>query len=253
MIVDPTIALAVSTRAEHQEIDFDATLAEPLDPAAIEFWQEWLEGLCIGVTWGALADQTVPVGTARMQPLGPFEIHDQTLRAALDVDGVGASAWKVILNLLRAASACSTAISALRIASRQLPAAPLTARAALAAPYPPARAPLPFVLLREDPADPTRQRSIRLEFAREVTEAESTQVTAALLAWIEFVNGGYPGDGQHPMENACDARDPSWLLPNTVQCELPNYLGVENGFDALVNMAVTFHRKLCPLSVLSID
>jgi len=57
MIVDPTIALAVSTRAEHQEIDFDATLAEPLDPAAIEFWQEWLEGLCIGVTWGALADQ----------------------------------------------------------------------------------------------------------------------------------------------------------------------------------------------------
>jgi hypothetical protein len=244
MTGDPQVVVVVDRRPVRQRLELQLGFVDELGGDGEQFISQTLANICRAISWGALPDPTVPVGTAQLTPLAQPSVAARVLNVPLDADGLGPSAWKVLINTFIALSQWSFELERVRLVAAPAPLTRIGATEVLAASYPSLLSPIPFPLQREEPADPTRARQVEIEFAHPLEQAQIEIVQASLSGWEDLVNGGFPESGEHPSENACDALEPNWLSSSTVVVDIENYLGSEAGFDAAVHMAIGFHHKL---------
>jgi len=221
--------------------------SQELDEGQVLFWRELLDHVARSVNHGALCgSQLDPLGSS-LRNLCMESQGERQLRFQFGIEGVDAAAWRVILQLMAAASECSFPLDAVHISSPASAGLALVGDHALALPYPGIPDRLPFSLERLEPQSADKDRYLEFEFARSVQRQHGHEIEQALQSWAELLMGGYPKEDEHPMDNACDEPATDWVGGTTLLFSLPGYLGSESAFDAAVCMAIWFHQRIMPL------
>jgi hypothetical protein len=166
------------------------------------------------------------------------------LRRRLRIRGIDPGAWRVLLGVYLAASVRGFPLQRLELTSlNRLSAVELNAEDAFAIPYPEEPEELPFPVERSIFGSSHKNRLIRICFVEPPDEEAVRELISALLSWDQLLWGGYPLEGQSPMQNATDAAEAYLVDPLTVEHPLPAFLGSDYAFDAVVCMAWWFHER----------
>ena len=166
------------------------------------------------------------------------------LKRRLRIQGIDPGAWRVILGSYLAASVRGFPLQRLELVSlNRLSADELSAQDAFVIPYPEEPEELAFPVERSVLGSSYKNRLIRICFEEPPDDEVVRELISALLSWDQLLWGGYPLEGQSPMQNATDASEVYLVDPLTVEHPLPAFLGSDYAFDAVVCMAWWFHER----------
>ena len=165
-------------------------------------------------------------------------------RRLFRIQGIDPGGWRVILGALLSHSVRGFPLHRIEIRSlNAVSGVRLSAEEAFDIPYPEAPEPLPFPVERSELGSSTTDRLIRMSFQRPPEDEVVQELIAAVLSWDELMLGGYPAEGESPLDNATDAVEAYLIDPLTVEHPLPIFAGSDLAFDAVVCMAWWFHER----------
>jgi len=218
-------------------------LVTPPTPEQVDFW-----GQVLGAFFHCAAEGCFCLDTGRIAPSAdPLAVDnaERALALTTQVAGVDTSAWQVLVAMVLAAGRYFMPVASVQLTAQSAQPVPvLDGPTLLAEPYP-ARRKLPYPLddQRGGPGNPTVNRGVAVH-ARVALPSDGYDRIAALLeAWSEVANGGYPQDDVHPVENACDPAGAQPLGSTVAEFPIPNFLGHEAAFDALLNGIARLHDE----------
>lgn len=251
--LDFPLRVNVSTQAELDTVDISLRTQDLVDDNMEHFLTFIMKHIANVANHGGLCGAAVPPEASSMQVETTIQrkgSHGLTFR--IKVAGLDPGAWRVICGVLVGISYYSFPMAAISITSLNKSDRPsLTESQVWELSYPLYPQPLPFELVIHEVPDATRNRLIQIQFSRALSQEEFAEVEGALLSWDELLNGGYPDEGEDPIDNASDAIEVYLVDEVTIEHPLPNYLGSEAAFDAVISMAAWFDRKVA--SVRSVE
>jgi hypothetical protein len=184
----------------------------------------------------------------------PEPASGRVMKRRFRIQGVDPGAWRVILGSCIGAAVRTFPLERLELASvNEDLTKSLNVEEAFHIAYPKHPKQLPFTLERSVTGHPTKDRLINFGFMSPLEDEIVQEVISALLSWDELLWGGYPLEGQPPMENVTDAIEAYLVDPVTVEHPLPNYVGSDYAFDSAICMALWFHSRRAPVEHVTID
>jgi hypothetical protein len=250
----PDVRLRVGSGSNNQQVELTLVLKDPPDQLGHDFWDAVLSHFATVVSFGGVCGvKNLPTASSFVLQ-GKETPAESTLRYRFEIRGIDPGAWRILLGLYLAASECSFPISRLEILSREKnPRDWLDVDRAFATAYPAHPHSLPFLLERSEEGEASEDRLIQVAFHNPPEESVFREFSSALLSWDEVLLGGYPQDGQSPAENATDATEVYLINSVTIEHPLPNFLGSESAFDAVICMALWFHLRRARVQSVTID
>jgi hypothetical protein len=238
------LRLRVSRQPLPQDMDLVLSFREELDERKRSRPDKLLSHIANVVNHGGLCGSTnAPVSSALVVRDAAPTPGLETKRL-LRIQGLDPGAWRVILGSIVSASVRGFPVQRLELTARnENLLEPLQEEEAFGIAYPEAPESLPFRLKRSVFGSSTKDRLIRIGFANPLPEEVTRELISALLSWDELLWGGFPLDGQSPLENVADAIEPYLIDPLTVEHPLPGYVGSDSAFDAVICMALWFHTQ----------
>jgi len=250
--LDFPLRVKVFDQAEPQTVEMLLYTRDPVDQNMKDFLTFIITHIANVANHGGLCGDALPPEASLMQVETIQREGSHGLTFRLKIIGLDPGAWRVICGVLVAISYYSFALTALTITSpNNSDRVWLTESQVWQLPYPAYPQPLPFELTIHEVPDATRNRLIQIQFSQPLSQKELVDVEGALLSWDELLNGGYPDEGKNPIDNASDAIEAYLIDEVTIEHPLPNYLGSEAAFDAVISMAAWFDRKVA--SVRSVE
>ena len=216
-------------------------------PDQVAFWGEVL-----GTFFHCAAEGCFCLDPKRVAPsAAPLEVEDAEKNVALStqVAGVDTSAWQVLVAMVLAAGRYFMPVQSFQLTVQSAQPVPvLDGPKLIAKPYPALRK-LAFPLddQRGGPGNPTVNRGVDVHAQSAIPSDQFDRIAALLEAWSELANGGYPKEDQHPVENACDPAGAQPLGDTVAEYGIPNFLGDEAAFDALLNGLQHIHDGALPI------
>ena len=242
MIENCEIQLSVS-RTSPQDVEVVLWPRRPLNELQQRFPDMLLANVANVVNHGGFCGRAHRPVASSLQ-LQESQPASGSLRRRFRIQGIDPGAWRVILGAFLAHSVRGFPLDRLEIRSLdEASGSKLSADEAFATPYPEAPEQLPFPVERSELGSSTKDRLIRITFQREPEEDVVEELIAAVLSWDELALGGYPAEGESPLENATDAVEAYLIDPLTVEHPLPIFAGTDLAFEAVICMAWWFHER----------
>lgn len=165
------------------------------------------------------------------------------------VSGIDVGAYRVLLNLLDVVSLNGMPLSGLRLRSAGRSATAADRRSLMAHAYPRWPIPLPFELWLKQRLAGAKDVLIRFEFSRELSNDEFDAIEPLFVTWNHLItHGGYGNDvGEVELDDAIVCGETYMAAPDTLEHEFVCSVAHVAAFEAVVNMAIGVHRRLCTL------
>lgn len=240
-VTTPWLATASDTEGP-VSVRLAVQLADPPTPEQVEFW-----GDVVGAFFLCAGEGCFSLVPSQSKPsAAPLEVEnaEKSLGISTQVSGVDSSAWQVLIAMVLAAGRYFMPVVSLRLTVQSPQPVPvLDGPKLIAKPYPVLRK-LPFALddQRGGPGNPAVGRGVEVHAGTALPSDSYDRIAALLEAWSEVANGGYPPEDLHPVENACDPAGAQPLGKTVAEFPIPNYLGDEAAFDALLNGIAHIHE-----------
>ncbi len=214
-------------------------LADPPTPDQVAFWGEVLGTFFHCAEQGCFCSGTVTPSAEDLV----VDHAELALSISTRVSGVDSSAWQVFIGMVLAAGRYFMPVTSFQLTVQSATPVPvLDGPKLIAKPYPGLRKlPFPVDDRRGGPSNPTVNRGVDVHARAAFPSEDFDRIAALLEAWSEVANGGYPGEDRHPVENACDPAGAQPLGDSVVEFAIPNFLGDEAAFDALLNGLAHIH------------
>jgi hypothetical protein len=238
----PALAVSVSQTPLPQTLAIELNQAADVTAEDLSFWREVFEHVGRVVEHGGFSSRDADLSAAAFK-MSELECTGTRVGAALRIGPVDVGFWRVLVQVLQAASEASIPLTRITIAAATHAAGTLNESAVMRLAYPQHEYPLPFEVERVPPPDPTKNRLVRIVFANPPDDVVRDACVAALLSWDNLLLGGYPEEGEDPLSNATDATEAYWTNGATLEHPLPNFIGSEAAFDVIVAMAFWLHQR----------
>jgi hypothetical protein len=169
--------------------------------------------------------------------------------------GVPPEAYRVLLNMLAKSHYSSLPLESVRLASPSKHNRQLNRDSLMAGPFPARTAMVPFEVRHAATIVDSKEPTIRLEFQRAIRDEEMEGLVPLFVAWDSLIGlGGYLESFDDKDLNEFPlAHDTYLAAPATVEHLLFGIVRPEAAFDALINMAVSLHHTLCPLTAFEVE
>lgn len=248
----PGLSLSVSRSTSSQTVLIELGQVAEVTSEDLSFWQELFSHVGRVVEHGGFSSSgkgsSAPVFTVTSLDSAGTQVRATVRIAAVDV-----GFWRVLVQLLQGSSDASVPLAHIAITTVDDSGGRLAESVVIELEYPRHSPALPFDVEREPPADPTKNRLVRVVFEKPPDDFVRAECIAALLSWDNLLLGGYPDEGEEPVSNATDATEAYWIDDVTIEHPLPSFLGSEAAFDVVVAMALWFHQSGAHVSAVLIE
>lgn len=249
---NPDIQINIEHTVSTETVEFTLRCRDHLSADVRQFWEEVLAAVLDAVKWEMISS-CPSAGTPEAELVEVAQVGD-SLMFRCRLSHVPPAGWRVILNLFVANSVCGVPLTEVQVQAssrdRQLAAVP---REIASAAYLEVPIQGDYLVQYGGERSDTGNRLIRVVFKEPLSPSAMAVVERGFAAWMCLANGGYPSQGEHPMESACDAVQVNWLGHNIVECFAANFIGDEAAYVAAIRLTHAFHRRLAPVAEIEIE